>query len=104
MPLLLPAHLWKLSGRWETAGKELFKVEDRKGEEFCLAPTHEEVITSICIWVVVTPSFVAYSVLTSGHRCRQREILQELSVETLSDRYSMDGEIPSLSQVNPYLL
>lgn len=47
MPFVLPAELWKESGRWEEYGKELLRVEDRHGREFCLGPTHEEVITDI---------------------------------------------------------
>ncbi len=47
MPVVLPAELWKESGRWGVYGKELWRVTDRKDGEFALAPTHEEVITSI---------------------------------------------------------
>jgi len=47
MPVILPAELWKESGRWDQYGKELWRVFDRKDGEFALAPTHEEVITSI---------------------------------------------------------
>lgn len=47
MPILIPTALWKQSGRWAIAGKEVFRLPDRKGEEFMLAPTHEEVITDL---------------------------------------------------------
>ncbi len=47
MPMVLPADLWKESGRWDVYGKELLRFEDRAGREFCLGPTHEEVITDI---------------------------------------------------------
>jgi len=42
MPVLNPAELWEESGRWHTFGPELFKLKDRTGRDFCLAPTHEE--------------------------------------------------------------
>ena len=47
MPLVQPAELWKETGRWDDYGKELLRFKDRKEHDFCLAPTHEEVITEI---------------------------------------------------------
>ncbi len=47
MPGVQPAELWKESGRWEDYGPELLRLEDRSGSEFCLGPTHEEVITAM---------------------------------------------------------
>ncbi len=47
MPGLLPADLWKESGRYESYGPNLFKLQDRKDREFILGPTHEETFTSL---------------------------------------------------------
>lgn len=47
MPAAVPAELWQESGRWEKYGKELLRFKDRKNAEFCIGPTHEEVITDI---------------------------------------------------------
>lgn len=47
MPALLPAGLWQETGRWEIYGKELFRIKDRHDREFCLGPTHEEIITDL---------------------------------------------------------
>jgi prolyl-tRNA synthetase len=47
MPAVQPAELWKESGRWEFYGKELLRFNDRKDAEFCMGPTHEEVITDL---------------------------------------------------------
>jgi prolyl-tRNA synthetase len=47
MPVVQPAELWQESGRWQAYGRELARLKDRKGAEFCLGPTHEEVITDI---------------------------------------------------------
>lgn len=44
MPILQPSNLWKESERWDIYGEEMFKVKNREGREFCLGPTHEEVI------------------------------------------------------------
>jgi prolyl-tRNA synthetase len=47
MPMVVPAELWQESGRWQQYGKELLRLKDRKETDFCLGPTHEEVITDI---------------------------------------------------------
>jgi prolyl-tRNA synthetase len=47
MPTVQPAELWQESGRWQFYGKELLRFKDRKDNDFCLGPTHEEVITDI---------------------------------------------------------
>ena len=47
MPAVQPAELWEESGRWTEYGPELLRLQDRHGRDFCLGPTHEEVITDI---------------------------------------------------------
>jgi prolyl-tRNA synthetase len=47
MPAVIPSELWKESGRWEAYGKELLRFKDRADREFCLGPTHEEVVTDL---------------------------------------------------------
>ncbi|QER42588.1 proline--tRNA ligase [Thermodesulfobacterium sp. TA1] len=47
MPLVQPAELWQETGRWDLYGKELLRIKDRKDHDFCLGPTHEEVVTDI---------------------------------------------------------
>lgn len=47
LPMVLPAELWKETGRWEEYGKELLRLKDRNEREFCLGPTHEEVVTDL---------------------------------------------------------
>ena len=47
MPAVIPAELWQESGRWDVYGKELLRFKDRADREFCLGPTHEEVVTDI---------------------------------------------------------
>lgn len=46
MPIVQPAELWQQSGRWDVYGPELARLKDRQGREFCLGPTHEEIITA----------------------------------------------------------
>ena len=47
MPMVQPADLWKETGRWEHYGKELLRFKDRNNRDYCLGPTHEEVITDL---------------------------------------------------------
>lgn len=47
MPALLPADLWKESGRYESYGDNLFKLKDRRDRDFILGPTHEETFTEV---------------------------------------------------------
>ncbi len=47
MPMVQPAELWQESQRWNFYGAELLRLEDRRSGEFCLGPTHEEVITDM---------------------------------------------------------
>lgn len=47
MPVVQPAELWEESGRWSKYGPELCRFADRHGREFCLGPTHEEIITQL---------------------------------------------------------
>lgn len=58
MPFVQPSEVWEKSGRWEVYGKELARFNDRHGNKMCLAPTHEEVITS-----VVSGTFTSYKQL-----------------------------------------
>lgn len=47
MPIASPAELWKETARWDYYGKELLRFKDRHERDFCLGPTHEEVITDL---------------------------------------------------------
>ncbi|MGE6659719.1 proline--tRNA ligase [Pseudomonas sp. NPDC077408] len=47
MPGIQPAELWQETGRWEQYGPELLRLKDRHDREFCVGPTHEEIITDL---------------------------------------------------------
>jgi prolyl-tRNA synthetase len=47
MPVVQPSQLWEESGRWQQMGPELVRFKDRHDRDFCLGPTHEEVITDL---------------------------------------------------------
>ena len=47
MPIMQPSEIWRESGRWDIFGSEMFRLKDCHGREFCLGPTHEEMITTL---------------------------------------------------------
>ena len=47
LPIVQPAELWKDSGRWDVYGEEMFRLKDRHDRDFCLGPTHEEIVTAL---------------------------------------------------------
>ncbi|MGE5544404.1 MAG: proline--tRNA ligase [Bacillota bacterium] len=47
LPIVQPRELWEQSGRWQVYGDEMFRLKDRHQRDFCLGPTHEEVITAL---------------------------------------------------------
>lgn len=47
MPIIQPAEMWHETGRWNVYGEEMFRLKDRHNRDFCLGPTHEEMITTL---------------------------------------------------------
>lgn len=47
LPIIQPAEMWQESGRWEVYGEEMFRLKDRHQRNFCLGPTHEEIVTTL---------------------------------------------------------
>jgi len=47
LPAMVPAKLWQETGRWDKYGPELLRIKDRHNRDFCLGPTHEEVVTDL---------------------------------------------------------
>jgi prolyl-tRNA synthetase len=47
MPMVQPRELWEETKRWDKMGPELLRIKDRHDRDFCLGPTHEEVITDV---------------------------------------------------------
>ncbi|XP_056388159.1 probable proline--tRNA ligase, mitochondrial [Hyla sarda] len=59
MVTLCSAELWRQSGRWDLVGKELLRLMDRHNQEYCLGPTHEELVTNL----VATEGGISYKQL-----------------------------------------
>ena len=47
MPIVQPAEIWQQTGRWDVYGDEMFRLKDRHSRDFCLGPTHEEMVTTL---------------------------------------------------------
>ncbi|EAL69339.1 prolyl-tRNA synthetase [Dictyostelium discoideum AX4] len=94
MPKMLPRELWEKTGRWDSAGDDLIKLKDRKGEEYCLAPTHEEVITTIVANESLSNSSFPIKLYQIGEKYRD-EVRPRFGLLrgrefTMKDMYSFD--------------
>jgi len=102
MSLLHPAELWKKTGRWETAGKELWKIKSRKGEEMVLAMTHEETIAAIAADTVRLETELPVIVNQFQTKVRDEERprggLLRLREFVMQDAYSFDKDEKGLDK------
>ena len=102
MPIVQPAELWHESGRWEQYGPELLRIQDRHERDFCLGPTHEEVITSM-----VRDEIKSYKQLPLNFYQIQTKIRDEIRPRfgimrsrefLMKDAYSFHADQESLEQ------
>ena len=102
MPLLHPADLWKKTGRWQTAGKELWKSKSRKGEEMVLAMTHEETIAAIAADTIRSVDELPVIVNQFQTKIRDEERprggLLRLREFVMQDAYSFDKDEQNLDK------
>lgn len=102
MPLLHPAELWKKTGRWETAGKELWKIKSRNDEDLVLAMTHEETIAAIAANTVKSedelPMIVNQFQTKIRDEERHRGGLLRLREFIMQDAYSFDKDEENLDK------
>lgn len=90
LPVVQPKELWEESGRWTFYGKELLRFEDRKGAEFCLAPTAEEVITALVRRDVTSYKQLPLFMYQFGTKFRD-EIRPRFGVMRAREFYMKDG-------------
>lgn len=97
MPICSPAELWQESGRWEMYGKELLRFKDRHERDFCLGPTHEEIITDIVRRIVRSYRelpFNLYQIQTKFRdEVRPRFGLMRCREFIMKDAYSFHADI-----------
>jgi prolyl-tRNA synthetase len=96
MPTIAPAELWEESGRWQRYGKELLRLKDRHGRDFCFGPTHEEVVTDAVRKTVVSYRQLPlnlYQIQTKFRdEIRPRFGLMRGREFTMKDAYSFDAD------------
>ncbi len=96
LPALQPADLWRESGRWEHFGPELVRLRDRNEREFCLGPTHEEVVTDLVRREVRSYRqlpLILYQVQTKFRdERRPRFGVMRAREFTMKDAYSFDSD------------
>jgi prolyl-tRNA synthetase len=100
LPAIHPRELWEASGRWSGMGANMFRLKDRKGAEYCLGMTHEEVMTEIArrdlrsykqlpqIWYQIQSKF--------RDEPRPRSGLLRVRQFTMKDSYSFDVDAAGL--------
>jgi prolyl-tRNA synthetase len=100
MPVLLPAELWKRSGRYDI--DELFKLRDRKGAELVLAMTHEEVVTTHVAQVVRSyrdlPLIVYHFQVKERDEPRPRAGVLRTREFIMKDAYTFDRDEAGLAE------
>ncbi len=100
LPALHPAEVWKESGRWEVMGDSMFRLKDRKGADYCLGMTHEEIFTAIArdelrsyrqlpqVWYQIQAKF--------RDEPRPKSGLLRVRQFTMKDAYSFDVDAAGL--------
>lgn len=98
LPMVQPGDLWQESGRWEQYGKELLRFKDRNNRDYCLGPTHEEVITDLArneIHSYRQLPLRLYQIQTKFRdEMRPRFGLMRGREFLMKDAYSFDADIP----------
>jgi prolyl-tRNA synthetase len=102
LPALHPAEVWKESGRWEVMGESMFRLKDRKGADYCLGMTHEEIFTAIArdelrsyrqlpqVWYQIQEKF--------RDEPRPKSGLLRVRQFTMKDAYSFDADEAGLDR------
>ena len=94
MPIMQPATLWQESGRWEMYGQEMFKLQSRTEREFCLGPTHEELIVDLARAHVKSYKELPFTLYQFGTKFRDekrpRGGLLRAKEFVMKDAYSFD--------------
>lgn len=103
MPVVHPARVWKETGRFSEVGPELWKIKNRSDEDFCLAMTHEEVVTDAAKVIISSykdlPKLVGQIQTKVRDETRARGGLIRTKEFTMQDAYSFDKDEAGLDKV-----
>ncbi len=101
MPITQPAEIWRESGRWAVYGPEMMRLKDRHGREFCLGPTHEEMITTLVRGEVRSykqlPLFLYQMQNKYRDEIRPRFGLMRSREFVMKDLYSFDKDVDGMN-------
>lgn len=100
MPAILPAEIYKESGRWDVFGPEMFRLKDRSGREFCLGPTHEEPFTETVRNEVSSYRALPLTLYQIQHKYRDEKrprfgVMRSREF-VMKDAYSFDRDVKGL--------
>ncbi len=90
MPTVIPAELWKETGRWNQFGDQLLKFKDRKNLEYCLGPTHEEVVTDLARYFLTSYKQLPFTLYQIQTKFRD-EIRPRFGVMRAREFIMLDG-------------
>jgi prolyl-tRNA synthetase len=102
MPALQPANIWQRSGRWAEYGPEMWRLKDRNERDFCLGPTHEELITELVLKEVRSyrqlPITLYQIQVKFRDEIRPRFGLMRAREFIMKDAYSFNADLADLKQ------
>lgn len=102
LPMVQSKTLWDESQRWDVYGQEMFKFQNRKGSDFCLGPTHEEVATDLVRKTVTSAKHLPLTIYQIGTKFRDekraRAGLLRSKEFLMKDAYSFDLDFDGLNK------
>lgn len=102
LPIVQPAELWQESGRWDVYGEEMFKLTNRSGRQFCLGPTHEEIMVELVRGKIESYKSLPFTLFQIGRKFRDelraRSGLLRCKEFLMKDAYSFDATEDGLSE------
>jgi prolyl-tRNA synthetase len=101
MPVMHPADLWQRSGRWELMGEAMFRLRDRKGADFALGMTHEEVVSTLAAELTSyreLPKMLYQFQTKLRDEARPKAGLMRTREFTMKDSYSFDLDAAGLDK------
>jgi prolyl-tRNA synthetase len=108
MPVLNPAELWQATGRWESIGPAMVRVQDRAGREYALAMTHEEVVAELARREVQSyrdlPRVIYHIQTKMRDEPRPRGGLLRVREFRMKDAYSLHADADDLDSFYPQMI
>jgi prolyl-tRNA synthetase len=102
LPIMQPSELWIESGRWGVYGEEMFKLKNRKGHEYCLGPTHEELVVELVKNQMRGNSDFPFTLYQFGTKFRDEKRARGGLLRTrefsMKDAYSFDTDQKGLEE------